>query len=82
MIDTLLTSATITDALAETKRRLGEDAEEAEGGEEPAASRHVASLWDAAHRCHASRPQPGHATAVAGGRLRSNVTRRRSSCPP
>ena len=37
MIDTLLTSATISDALAETKRRLGEDAEEAEGGEEPTA---------------------------------------------
>ena len=30
MIDTLLTSETITDALAETKRRLGESADEEE----------------------------------------------------
>jgi hypothetical protein len=36
MIDTLLTSATITDALVETKRRLGEDAAEADPVEEVA----------------------------------------------
>ena len=37
MLDTLLTSDTITNALVETKRRLGEDAAEADGGEAPPA---------------------------------------------
>lgn len=34
MIDTLLTSKTITDAIAETKKRLGQDADDVEGGDE------------------------------------------------